>query len=765
MSADDLLTEERRARMAAEKLLAQKQAELNDANRKLSRHARHLSEDLVETREEMVGVREDLERVTVEVDIAKRRLWSSIETVQDGFAVFDDHSRLVIANPAYYAPFDGLECIRPGAHYEEIVEAALSEGVVDTGGMSAPEWRDWMLAHWAQEVPEPRQIRLWNGAYVRLVDRRAPGGDTVSMALDVTQSIRRQNALRAARGRAEAANRAKSAFLANMSHEIRTPMNGVVGMADLMAEHELDEELSTYVDTIRSSGRALLTIINDVLDYSKIEASKLELHAEPFDLEQTILDVIALLMPSVREKGLKIMLDYDMFLPTAYEGDPVRVRQILTNLIGNAVKFTAEGQVLVRVLGVPDRTEGRERLHVTVEDTGIGIAPDMQDHVFGEFNQVEGERDRAFEGTGLGLAITRQLVEMMGGEIWVESEADVGSCFGFTLSLPRIDEVALPDAPRWLDRALLVMADDMNRSILAKRLLALGIEVEQVDSIEAGQGLSEQAGVIFVDQKLLRAEHADLCANAPAPVITVADPLADDMACNEDRVLRKPHSRPALMAQLTALPEPQAPGFRSRRAAVSENLFAEDALDDDGWEDDTLPDAAEEPSDTDRADAPQASPVEAFQPGQPPADAAKACRRMRVLVAEDNKTNRFVFSKLVKACDIDLIFAENGFEAVDEFESQPPDLIFMDISMPGMDGKEATRRIRRLESENALPRTRIVALTAHAMTGDGDEIMSHGLDAHLTKPFPKDLILAEIAGACPDTALDPLPEPAAQAAS
>ncbi|MAM63664.1 ATP-binding protein [Maritimibacter sp. UBA3975] len=755
MSVDNLLTEERRARMAAEKLLAQKQAELNDANRMLSRHARHLSEDLVETREEMVEVREDLERATVEVDIAKRRLWSSIETVEDGFAVFDEDSRLVIANPAYYAPFDGLACIRPGVHYEEIVEAALSEGVVDTGPRTAPEWRDWMLARWAQDDPEPRQIRLWNGAYVRLVDRRAPGGDTVSMALDVTQAIRRQNALRAARERAEAANRAKSAFLANMSHEIRTPMNGVVGMADLMAEHDLDEELSTYVDTIRSSGRALLTIINDVLDYSKIEAAKLELHAETFDLEQTILDVIALLMPSVREKGLKLMLDYDMFLPTRYEGDPVRVRQILTNLIGNAVKFTAEGHVLVRVLGVPDRTEGRERVHVTIEDTGIGIAPDMQGHVFGEFNQVEGDSDRAFEGTGLGLAITRQLVELMGGEIWVESEAGVGSCFGFTISLPRVEEEALPEVPQWLDQALLVMADDMNRAILAKRLLALGIRVEQVETVEDGQALAETASVIFVDQKLLRAEHADLCANAPAPVITVSDPLADDRACNEDRVLRKPHSRPALMAQLTALPEPQVPGFRTRRAATQDNVFAEmpgvsPDTDDDGWGDSDAEwgEAAPEP-----LSPPPATPV------------TPAPRRMRVLCAEDNKTNRFVFSKLVKACDIDLSFAENGFEAVDAFEEAQPDLIFMDISMPGMDGKEATRRIRRLEGEGGLTRTRIVALTAHAMTGDGDDIMAHGLDAHLTKPFPKDMILAEIAAACPEGALAPLPREDAQAAS
>ena len=750
MTKDDLLTGERRARMAAERLLAQKEAELNEANRMLSRHARSLSEDLVETREEVVEVREDLERKTVEVDIAKRRLWSSIETVEDGFAVFDAESRLVIANPAYYAPFDGLECIRPGAHYEEIVEAALSEGIVDIGERTVPEWRDWMLERWATDAPEPRQIRLWNGAYLRLVDRRAPGGDTVSMAMDVTQAIRRQDALRAARARAEAASRAKSAFLANMSHEIRTPMNGVVGMADLMAEHDLDEEMASYVDTIRSSGRALLTIINDVLDYSKIEAAKLELHLEPFDLEQTILDVIALVMPSIREKGLKIMLDVDMFLPTRYEGDPVRVRQILTNLIGNAVKFTAKGHILVRVIGMPDGGDTRQRVHVTVEDTGIGIPRDMQDHVFGEFNQVEDERNRSFEGTGLGLAITRQLVSLMHGEVWVESEEGIGSCFGFALSLPVVAEASLPDAPDWLDRALLVMPDDLNRSILAKRLIALGMEVAEADNVEAGQGLSPGMDVIFVDQKLIRADMAEMCAKAPAPIITVADPLAGDHACNEERILHKPHSRPALMAQLAALPEPKLPGFRSIRSVVEENLFTGDTAEDE-------------------ADLPEGnlfglSDPKTRLPLTP--EAPSAPRKMRVLVAEDNKTNRFVFSKLVKACDIDLIFAANGFEAVDEFENGQPDLIFMDISMPGLDGKEATRKIREIETERGLTRTRIVALTAHAMTGDGDDIMGHGLDAHLTKPFPKDAILAEIAENCPAAALPALPDKdQAQAAS
>lgn len=765
MTTEDILTEERRARMAAERLLAQKEAELSDANRKLSRHAITLSENLVETREEVVEVRHDLERASQEVDIAKRRLWTSIETVQDGFAVFDAESRLVIANAAYYAPFDGLECIRPGAFYDEIVEAALSEGVVDIGERSAPEWRAWMLERWHGDTLEPREIRLWNGAYIRLVDRRAPGGDTVSMGLDITRSIRRQKMLRNARDRAEAANRAKSAFLANMSHEIRTPMNGVVGMADLMAEHPLDDEMQSYVDTIRTSGRALLAIINDVLDYSKIEASRLELHVETFDLERTILDVITLLMPSVREKGLKIMLDYDIFLPTCFRGDPVRVRQVLTNLIGNAVKFTAEGHVLVRVLGVPEG-DG-QRVHITIEDTGIGIPAAMRDHVFGEFNQVEDERNRAYEGTGLGLAITRQLIALMGGVIWVESELGVGSCFGVSIHMPTIEEDDLPPAPDWLESALLVMSDDMNRSILAKRLIALGLDVEIADNPDACTRMADGKDVIFVDQRLCE-NRAELMAHPPAPIVAVADPMLPALPHPPGgRILHKPHSRPALLDLLNGLPRPQAPGFRSRRATMADAVQGERAGERPG-------DATADPDDAGEssnlfADEPSIAPDPdaGAKAGGMPHALDEGPRRMRVLVAEDNKTNRFVFSKLVKGCDIDLVFAEDGLKAVEAFEARRPDLVFMDISMPRMDGKQATRTIREIEQRAGLPRTRIVALTAHAMTGDGAEILGHGLDAHLTKPFPKAAILGEIAANCPTGARAPMPgvEAGSQAAS
>ncbi len=745
MTAEHLITEERRARMAAERLLAQKEAELHAANRMLSRHALSLSEEVVEKREEVevvkgenAIVRADLARANSEIDIAKRRLWNSIQSIDDGFAVFDADSRMVIANSAFLMPFDGLECIRPGAHYQEIIEAALAEGVVDIEDSTPAQWREEMLARWFSDAPEPRVIRLWDGTWLRLTDQRAPGGDTVCLGLNITEAMTREAALNEAREKAEAANRAKSAFLANMSHEIRTPMNGVVGIADLLADSALDDEQRLYVDTIRSSGQSLLTIINDVLDYSKIEAAKLTLHIQPFDLERAILDVIQLMEPSLREKGLRIRLDYDLFLPTMFEGDPVRVRQVLTNLVGNAVKFTLSGEIMVRAVGVPRDQTSPARVHIIVEDTGIGIAADKLGHVFGEFNQVEDERNRAYEGTGLGLAITRQLVALMGGEIWVESEPGVGSTFGVRLPLPAIGRAKPPHLPDWLNRVLLVMDDVISRDILAARLAALGLEVSCTASGGAPGGAAPDA--IIADHRLSDQGAPALITNLrsegmTAPLVLVNAPAdgSDAAMAQAAAVLPRAVSRADLVATLSALepPTPQEPDtpdaepvFGSIRASV------------------TVAPRIPAPDDAVNAVTPNTS----------------TARPMRVLAAEDNKTNQLVFSKLVKACDIELVVAANGAEAVAAFEQAVPDLIFMDISMPGMDGKEATRRIRALEAERGLPRTRIVALTAHAMAGDGEEIMGHGLDAYLTKPFSKPAILDEIVRARPDAARPPLPD-------
>lgn len=728
MKIEDILAQERRARMAAERLLAQKQAELSDANRVLSKHALSLSDEIIETREvveeikgENTQVRADLEKANKEVVIAKRRLWDSLETIEDGFAVFDQTDRMIAANTAYLEPFDGLQCVAPGIHYTEILNIATEEGIVDIGDLRPLAWRDMMLARWRAPQRDPHVIRLWDGTYIKLVDRRSRDGDMVSLGLNITETITYQTELKDARFRAEAASRAKSAFLANMSHEIRTPMNGVVSMAELMAEGDLDDEQRLYVDTIRTSGEALLSIINDVLDYSKIEAAKLSLHPEPFDLEAILLEVVTLLQPSAQEKGVKLCVDLDILMPSKFMGDAARIRQVLTNLIGNALKFTHEGHVIIRAIGLPVGEDDQQRVHITVEDTGIGIPEEMQAHIFGEFNQVEDERNRKFEGTGLGLAITKQIVELMKGEIWVDSQEGVGSSFGFHITLPVEEHITPPSLPEKRGPVQLFMESGLDRTILEKRLSSLGFQTELSDLSDTPPATKPLA--IFTDEKgwrCLQQEQVEATSKSDA-----ATPLVF--------ILCPPHSAQTISNEISA------PDIHVLHTPVLRSAFFE-----------AVNQFRDQVESVCTSGAPSA-------PAQPVEKELTNARPMRVLAAEDNKTNQLVFSKLVKTLDIELQFANNGQEAIDLFKSFDPDLVFMDISMPEVDGKEATRRIRAYEKENGLDRTRIVALTAHAMTGDAEEIMPHGLDEHLTKPLKKPAIFDEILTNCPKAARCPLP--------
>ncbi|WP_289043968.1 ATP-binding protein [uncultured Aliiroseovarius sp.] len=733
MKIENILAQERRARMAAERMLAQKQAELTNANRMLSKHALTLSDEILETRvavEEIKGensqVRADLEKANEEVVIAKRRLWDSLETIEDGFAVFDQTDKLIAANSAYLEPFDGLTCVTPGIPYHEILHIATDEGIVDIGDMRPLKWRDMMLDRWRAASRDPIVLRLWDGTHIKMVDRRSRDGDMVSLGLNITETITYQAELRDARHRAEAANRAKSTFFANMSHEIRTPMNGVVSMAEIMAEGDLDDEQRLYVSTIRKSGEALLTIINDVLDYSKIEAAKLTLHPEPFDLERMILDVMTLLQPTVQEKGIQLLLDFDLFMPASFIGDVVRIRQILTNLIGNAVKFTSTGHVLVRAIGLPLDDDKEQKVHITVEDSGIGIPDDLQSHIFGEFNQIDTERNRKFEGTGLGLAITSQLVELMGGEIWVDSQEGIGSCFGFHITLPFESIVEPPMLPRDSGTVVLAMEDRLNRAILEKRFEATGLRTELFDPHRSQIGMVQDAQLILVDEQCAKSHGQDRLSliqvlraqNATAPIYFLTSPHLTSAKPSRDaafatRVLRLPLTRNSVFDIISQIGKP----------AEKKSVLAKAV-------------SNARPSNVDIT--------------------RMGLRKMRILAAEDNQTNQLVFTKLLKELDIDLHFVSNGVEAVEAFLNFRPDIVFMDISMPEVDGKEATRRIRLLEQAEGVPRTRIVALTAHALTGDDREILTHGLDQHLTKPLKKPEILHEILENCPADARCPI---------
>ena len=587
---DDRLAQERRTRLQAERLLAQKSEELYAANRKLAEHADSLSDQVIEQREQnavLLGqatqTAAKLEVVTEKAVIAERRLWDSITSIEDGFAIFDSDWRMVAANPAFLGVFDGLDDVDAGASYEAILRLAVDEGVVDLEGVDGDDWIDAMIARWEGDLIPEKTLRLWNGAYIKLVDIRTPEGDMVSLSLNITNTIRREAKLRDARQKAEAASRAKSAFLANMSHEIRTPMNGVVGMADLLLEGELDEDQRLYTQTIRNSGDALLTIINDVLDYSKIEAERLVLHPAEFELRKLLDEVINLLRPSIANKPIKLFQEVEATLPETLIGDPGRVRQVLTNLIGNALKFTTQGHVKVSISAAP-LADGTLSVTCRVEDSGIGIAADKKAHVFGEFNQVEDQANRNFEGTGLGLAISRRLIEMMGGEIWVDSELGVGSVFAFRipLSLPinpqpapsSPPETAVPDDLPVPQTLKILAAEDnkTNRLVFQRLLKTLDVDLE-LTLVNNGAELVEAyieatPDLVFTDISMPIKDGLEASAEIrayeveneldPVPIVAMtAHAMASDeariLAAGIDRYITKPLAKAKIATAIEEL--------------------------------------------------------------------------------------------------------------------------------------------------------------------------------------------------------------------
>ncbi len=700
MAPEDALILERRKRLAAERKLELKEQELTEANRQLKSHALSLSTKIVDQRKVMTALEYeklqatgDLEKAKDQVARIERQLWDALETIRDGFALFDRELCLITANRPFLGALN-REAIRPGMHFTEILDYCLDEGVIDLDNQAEDQWFADMCARWQERKIAPITIRLWDGSFVRMVDRRRADGGIVSMAMNITETIQREVQLREARDSAMAADRAKSAFLAKMSHELRTPMNGVVGMADLLLEAELEKENALYVSTIKNSGMALLDIINDVLDFSKLDAEKITLKPEPFDLEHVLQEVALILEHVVEQKNLQFNVDYDQFLPTGFVGDKGRLRQVLTNLVGNAVKFTQEGHILLRVVGLETDVPGHFQITVTVEDTGIGISEDKLEDIFGEFNQVEDEANRHYEGTGLGLAITRGLIDQMGGEIWVDSTKGQGSCFGFSISLPAQDPAHREPEPLPLgiDDALIVAAPEkLDADLLARQLKLLGINVKTTSFDELKLGDAPRSELIFLvldgdDAAATDLAHklSDMCR-----VVLVGTSKHAKQVGADFPFLRRPILRQALFDVISQLgtPAPEVVGA---------------------------------------ADAP-----------------------LRVLAAEDNKTNQLVFRKMLKQTSLDLKLVSNGREAVEAFAEFRPDIIFMDISMPGMDGMEATRKIRAMEAEFGAAQTPIVAMTAHAMEGDESRIRQSGIDHYMTKPIKKEILLQHLRSAAP----------------
>jgi len=558
-----------------------------------------------------------------------------------------------------------------------------------------------------QKIASPGGTR-WI-AWREVTVRSDNGTETQSVGRDVTDRVEAERALAEARDQAEMANRAKSRFLAMVSHEIRTPLNGILGMADLLRDTPLSAEQTTYLSAVKNSGDTLLTLIDEILDFSKIEAGRLDFAARPFGLAAFVEEAVELLGPRAQAKGLEICCYVDERLPARVVGDAARLRQVLFNLAGNAIKFTEKGGVSI----VVEPAAAPDTVTMAVRDTGIGISPEDQARVFFEFEQADGGATRKFGGTGLGLAISKRIIERIGGTVEAESALDQGSTFRVTVPLPGTGDAneAQFVAPDLGGQDILIVAPGaIEASLLARHLQRWGARTQIIpDEKVAAAVLPEQPWTaVLVDQSLgtlASAAVAQMAAAVPRRIVLLA---------------------PAMRGELAALRTAGFSGYLIKpvRAASLAARFADGDVFDS---------------------APAAGPADADEAVRPAAG-------LSILVAEDNEINALLTRALLVKLGHRPTMAGNGAAAVDSWlaaraDSAPYDRVLMDLHMPGVDGLEATRRIRAFEAGQDGPRTPIVALTANASADDREACLAAGMDGFLVKPLDRDRLAAALAAA------------------
>jgi len=651
-----------------------------------------------------------LELSTQELARQHAYLDALIASTPVAIAVLDDQRVVRSVNPAFEALF--------GYAAAEVVGAGIDRLIVPEALRSESSELETRVRRGEVVRVELERMRK-DGARIQVrlsaaAVKAAADGALVALYEDISDRKAAEAAMREARDLAERVAQARSAFLANMSHEIRTPMNAVLGFVELVLDTELAPEQRRALELVRTSSEALLTILNDILDYSKIEAEHLELEAIAFDLPKVVHATATLLAVRAREKHLELTVDVPPDVPQMVRGDPTRVRQVLMNLIGNAIKFTDQGEVDVSA-SVARRDAGAATVQFRVRDTGIGISAEQLGTIFQEFTQADASMTRRYGGTGLGLAISRRLVALMGGELAVTSEVGRGSEFSFALSFLLEEAQAKARAAVSLGGRRLLVVDDneTNRRIVRDMLGAEGMAVHEAPRADAGL------------EALRRAARA----GAPYDLAILDAQMPDQDGFELATVIRADRGLAQTRLLILTSAGQRGDGERCRQLGIQAYL--------------TKPIA--------RADLVEAVGTVLAGAVSAPGEAdlvtrhsiAESRHALRILLAEDNPVNQQVATAMLVKRGHQVDVVSNGREAVDAVVRERYDVVLMDIQMPEMDGFEATAKIRALPQGRTLP---IIALTAHALSGERERCLERGMSGYLAKPFKAHDLFAVVEG-------------------